>query len=68
VPGAGEQAEGVARELLQAADRDSALAQDLEQWLKDAGGALANQTVVTNSISGVVVGGSVTQTGISTTQ
>jgi hypothetical protein len=50
--------------LAAAAERDRALAADLLQWLADARTSLPASVTVNNTVSGVVIGGSVVQTGI----
>jgi TRAP-type C4-dicarboxylate transport system permease large subunit len=53
----------IAAQLVSSAGTDAQLARDLELWLSEAQAALATATVVTNSVSGVVIGSSVVQTG-----
>jgi hypothetical protein len=53
-----------ARELLAAAEQDEALRDALTRWLVDAQKLVPASVVVNNTMSGVVIGGTVTQTGI----
>jgi hypothetical protein len=53
-----------ARGLLAAAEQDESLRDALEQWLTDAQKRVSAGLVVNNTVSGVVIGASVIQTGI----
>ncbi len=53
-----------ARGLLAAAEQDDSLRDALAQWLTDAQKRVSAGLVVNNSVSGVVIGGSIIQTGI----
>jgi hypothetical protein len=67
-PSTPDEAAAVAERLVASARADAQLARDLTQWLSEAQAVLASTAAVTNSVSGVVIGSSVVQTGISTTK
>jgi hypothetical protein len=53
-----------ARGLLAAAEQDESLRDALAQWLTDAQKRVSAGVVVNNTVSGVVIGGSIIQTGV----
>jgi hypothetical protein len=53
-----------ARGLLAAAEQDESLRDALAQWLTDAQKRVSPDLVVNNTVSGVIIGGSIIQTGI----
>jgi hypothetical protein len=65
-PSTPEDAVSVAERVVASANDDAQLASDLAEWLRESQAILASITTVTNSVSGVVIGSSVVQTGIST--
>lgn len=66
-PIADEDATSVARAVLGAADSDPVLAVELKRWLADARGALSASGTVTNTVSGLVIGSSIVQSGHTST-
>lgn len=65
-PATSDDVPGLARRLVELAGSDAEFERELLAWLRGAQATLAASGGVVNSISGVVLNSSITQTGVST--